>query len=238
VQKRAIAPRRRIGLIVGALFILATVTILLGTAIEQPALHDADWLSAISVNANRVAVGGLLELIAAGASVAIALAMYPLLRNWSIGLAIGAVAFRTVEAVMYTVAAVLLLSLLTVSQQFAVASGAERVTFQAIGESLLALREAAVLAGVFAFCTGALMYYVVLYRFALVPRWLSGWGIGAVLLMLLACMLALFSRAPVTSYTVLAAPIAVQEMALAAWLLVKGFQTDRAGARRSPGRAE
>jgi hypothetical protein len=87
------------------------------------------------------------------------------------------------------------------------------------------MRDEAVLAGVFAFSAGALMYYLILYRFPLIPRWLSGWGIAAVLLMLLACFLALFSQSPVTSYTILAAPIAVQEMALAVWLIARGFRT-------------
>jgi hypothetical protein len=174
----------------------------------------------MSVDPDRVATGGLLELIAAAASAGIAIAMYPVLRHWSVGLALGAVAFRTIEAVMYTVAAVILLSLVTIGHQFAMAGGAE---LQAIGESLLAFREQAVLAGVFAFSAGALMYYSILYQSRLVPRVLSGWGIVGVVLMLLACMLALFSQSPVTSYTVLVAPIALEEMALAAWLIARGF---------------
>jgi hypothetical protein len=67
------------------------------------------------------------------------------------------------------------------------------------------------------------MYYSAFYRSRLVPRWLSGWGIAAVLLLLVACMSALFSRSPVTSYTILILPIAVQEMVLAVWLLARGF---------------
>jgi hypothetical protein len=35
--------------------------------------------------------------------------------------------------------------------------------------------------------------------------------------------LALFSNSPVTGYTLLLIPIAVQEMVLAVWLIVKGF---------------
>ncbi len=77
----------------------------------------------------------------------------------------------------------------------------------------------------FAFTVGALMYYTLFYRARLVPRWLSGWGIAAVVLMMTACLLALFSNTPVTGYTFLFLPIAVQEMVLAGWLLVKGFSS-------------
>jgi len=118
-----------------------------------------------------------------------------------------------------------MLSLLKVAQQFTQAAGTDRAPFQEIGDSLLSVREEAVLAGVFAFALGALMYYYVLYRSQLVPRWLSGWGIAGELLMLVACLSALFSRNAVTSYIVLVLPIAVQEMVMAVWLISRGFRS-------------
>jgi hypothetical protein len=41
--------------------------------------------------------------------------------------------------------------------------------------------------------------------------------------MLAACVLALFSDSPVTGYVLLALPIGVQELVLAVWLIIKGF---------------
>jgi len=76
---------------------------------------------------------------------------------------------------------------------------------------------------VFAFCLGAFMYYYVFFQSRLIPRWLSGFGIVAIILMCTACVLALFSGNRITSYILLAAPIALQEMVLAVWLIVKGF---------------
>jgi Domain of unknown function (DUF4386) len=78
---------------------------------------------------------------------------------------------------------------------------------------------------VFAFAIGAFMYYLVFYRARLVPRWLSGWGLAGVLLMLTACLLALFSNSMVTGYVLLAAPIGVQEFVFAFWLLIKGLSS-------------
>jgi hypothetical protein len=212
------------------LFIAATAASLLGTAIEQPVLTGTDYLTRISENLTRVSAGGLLELIAAGTSAGIAIALYPVLKRCSGSLALGAVVFRAMEAVMYTVSAVSLLALLTVAPRFTHAAPADRAWVQAIGDALLALREEALLAGVFAFALGAIMYYYVFYRSRLVPRWLAGWGVVAELLMLVACLSALFTRNPVTSYTILILPIAVQEMVLAVWLIARGFSAAAPGA--------
>ncbi len=87
----------------------------------------------------------------------------------------------------------------------------------------MSIRDYAALLAVFAFCLGGFMYYFVLFQSRLIPRWLSGFGIVAIILMLAACVLALFSGNRITSYIPLAAPIALQEMVLAVWLIVKGF---------------
>ena len=116
-----------------------------------------------------------------------------------------------------------LLSILPVGRQLATAPADNQAPIQAIADVLLSMREHSTLVAVFAFTLGALMYYTLFYRSRLVPRWLSGWGLAAALVMIAACLLALFSDSPVTGYTLLILPIAVQEMVLAVWLLVKGF---------------
>jgi hypothetical protein len=216
---------RRTALIAGTLLITGTAAILLGTAIAQPVVTGTGYLARISENMTRVSAGGLLELIAAGASAGIAISLYPVLKRWSGTLAIGAVVFRAIEAVMYTVGAVSMLALLSVAHAFTQVAGADRGSLQAIGDSLLALRKESILAGVFAFALAGLMYYSVFYRSRLIPRWLSAWGITAELLMLVACLSALFTRNPVTSYTILVLPIAVQEMVMAVWLIATGFRS-------------
>ena len=217
--------QRRTALTAGVVFITATVASLLGTAIEQPVLSGTDYLTRVAGNANLVAAGGLLEFIAAGTSVGIALALYPVLRKWRAGLALGSVVFRTIEAVMYTVGAVSLLSLVPVGQQVTQAASADRAALQAMGDAVLGVRQEAILAGVFAFCVGALMYSYVFYQSRLIPRWLAGWGIVAELLLLVACVSALFSRSAVMTYTLLILPIALQEMVLAVWLIARGFSS-------------
>ena len=69
------------------------------------------------------------------------------------------------------------------------------------------------------------MYYYALFRAKLVPRWLSGWGLLAAVPYFISGMLGLFALlSPMsTLQMVLVLPLAVQEMVLAVWLIVKGF---------------
>ena len=213
---------RRYALTAGVLFIIATAADLVGAAV-RPDLSGTDYLTQVAAQGNRVAAGTLLLLIAAFACAGIAISMYPILRKASAGLALGSVVFRTVEAVMYVIAVVSLLSLLTLGQQHVSAGGAERASLGAVGGLLLSLREHASLVGVFAFCLGAFLYYCALFQSRLIPRWLSGWGIAAIISMTTATVLALFNDEAVTNYAPLAVPIFLQEMVMAVWLITRGF---------------
>ena len=214
---------RRYALTAGVLFIIATAADLLGAAV-RPDLTGTDYLTQVAAQGDRVAAGALLLLIAAFACAGIAISMYPILRKANAGLALGSVVFRTMEAVMYVIAVVSLLSLLTLGQEQLVSAGAaERASLGAVGGLLLSLREHAALAGVFAFCLGAFLYYCALFQSRLIPRWLSGWGIAAIILLAMAGVLALFNHDAVTGYVPLASQIFLQEMVLALWLIAKGF---------------
>ncbi len=213
----------------GLLLIVATVAAVAAAAL-LPTLSGPGYLADVADHPDQVAAAALLYLVAAGTSVGIAITLYPLLKEFDAALALGSVVFRTIEAVFYTVGVVCLLSVLTLAEQFATAPAAGRAPMQALADSLLSFREHASLVAVFAFSVGGLMYYVVFVQARLVPRWLSVFGVVAVLLMMTGCLLALFSNSDVTAYKPLVAPIFVQELVLAVWLLVKGFTPSSAGA--------
>ena len=219
---------RKIAVITGVIFIIATFAGLLATPL-MPDLTGTDYLTQFSSHPNQVAGGVLLWIISAFSSVGIAIAMYPVLKQQNAGLALGSVIFRTIEAAFYLVGKVSLLSLLTLSQQFTTAGDADRTSLEAIGNLLVSVYDHAGLLAVFAFCLGAFMYYYLFFQSRLIPRWLSGFGIVAIILMMAACVLSLFSGNRITSYIPLAFPIFLQEMVLAVWLIVKGFNPSVVG---------
>ena len=202
----------------GLLFIVATAAVV-GAGIIEPSRAALTDLAQVGANVDRYAIAALLYLAAAGTSVGIAVALYPVLRPVSGAVALGSVVFRTIEAVFYTVAVVSLLSIL----RLAATPAADQAISDGLAGAFASLRDHASLAGVFAFCTGGLLYYALFFRARLIPRWLSGWGVVGAVLMLTACVLAVFADRPITGYAPLIAPIALQEMVLAAWLLAKGF---------------
>lgn len=215
---------RKIAVIAGVIFIIATVINFIGAALTSVPT-ETDNLTWLTAHPNQVAGGALLYLISFFASGSIAIAMYPVLKEKNSGLALASVVFRALEAAFYLVGLVSLLSLLTLSQQFTTAGTADRTTLQTIANLLVSIRDHAGLVAVFAFCLGAFLYYYLFFQSRLIPRWLSGFGIAAILLMLTACVLSLFSGNRITSYIPLAFPIFLQEMVLAVWLIVKGFDS-------------
>jgi Domain of unknown function (DUF4386) len=224
---------RKTSIATGLLFIVATIAVLAADVV-RPALTGSDYLADVAASPNPVTAAALLYLVAAAASVGIAIALYPVLRKVGAALALSSVVFRTIEAVFYTAAVVGLLTVLTISEQLITSSASERAPLRAIADSILNMRDHFNLVAILAFCVGALSYYILFYRSRLVPRWLSGWGIAATGLMLVACMLAVFSDSPITGYSLFILPILLQELVLAVWLLAKGFSRSAVEAIESP----
>jgi Domain of unknown function (DUF4386) len=211
----------------GVLFIIATAASLGSQPFLAPA-SGPDFLANVAAHQGQVSTGALLTIIAGLASTGIALSLYPVLRRYSEGLAIGAVGFRIIEGVTSVVSAVALLSVISLSQDYAAAGQPEQASYKAAGAALLAENGWLGNVGlVSAFSVGGLLYYLAFYRSRLIPRWLSVWGIVGVALLMVVVGLLLFGAIGPLSVVqlVLALPIAVQEMVLAVWLIGKGFAT-------------
>jgi hypothetical protein len=216
---------RKNAITVGVLFIIATILNVLGNSLLKPFLDAPDYLISISANENQVIIGCLLVLLSAFACAGIAIGLYPVLRKHNESLALGSVGFRVMEGMLYIVAVVGVLSLLTMSQEYVKAGSSIASLFQASGTLLLAIKTWAGELGVIAFMLGALLYYYVFYQSKLIPRWLSGWGFIGAASSLAATLLVIFGQLVSfsTVFILLHLPIGLQEYVLAVWLIVKGF---------------
>ena len=217
---------RKIAVIVGVLFIIGTVSGLLCAVIGNPILKASDYLIKISQNESRILTGTLLLFIMGVACAGIGLALYSILKKYSQGLAITSVGFRIIEGVLDIIAAAAFIILLALSREFVKAGTPDSSFFQTAGAVINAgLDWLSNVAALLSWCIAALMYYIVFYRYKLVPRWLSGWGFIAITLTIISSLLVMFRLIPPfgTIQTVANIPIGLQEMVLAVWLIVKGF---------------
>jgi hypothetical protein len=210
---------RSIARVVGVLFILATVFSLASTSVVGPVLGASDYLSSASMGANRIILGVLLLLAAAGAIVLIPAMIFPVLKRINEGMALGYLGLRIIEAVTLVVDAISLLSLVSSGQQYVKAGAATAFSFQVAGALSVAVHTWIFSLNPVVFGSGALIFYYLLYCSRLVPRWLSAWGLVGALAILAFGLLGMYGD----SLLYLAAPIGVQEMALAVWLIAKGF---------------
>ena len=218
---------RKTAIIVGALFILATVASSLGIFIFSSILDSPDFLNSVSANESQVIMAALFMLIDVVAVVGIAIMMYPILKKHNETLALGYVAARIIEGVLFTVYVVILLLLLTLSQEFVKAGAPGASYFQTLGTLLLAVREwGGGVCSTIVFSLSALMLNYILYQSKLIPRWLSGWGFIGATLYLASGFLPLFGHGTrSTIYNLMEAPLFLQEMVFAVWLIVKGFNS-------------
>ena len=85
----------------GLLFIAATATSLIATALLGSVLKGPNFLATVALHQNRLLAAALFQLLAAFTSAAIAVTLYPVLRQYAAATALGAVAFRLIEGVFY-----------------------------------------------------------------------------------------------------------------------------------------
>jgi hypothetical protein len=215
--------------IVGILFIIATAAPILtalflgflgGGIVGEPV---PNYLVTVSTNERQVMIGMVIELIWALAVVGIPVVLFPILKKHNEALALGFHSLRFIEAISTIIHSIILLLLLTLSQEFVIAGTPAASYYLTLGTLLLAARE-----WVFNIGSGliwslsALLLNFILYRSKLVPRWLSGWGLVGAILSFVTYFLGFFS---IHLSDWLFAPIAVQEMVFAVWLIVKGFNS-------------
>jgi hypothetical protein len=211
---------RKTAIIAGVLFITALVSSMLSGTFSG-SIDGPDYLTAVSANENKVLIGVLFQLTLTASVVAIPILMFPILKKHNESLGLGYVAARIFEGFFDIVIAISLLLLLTLSREFVEAGAPDASYFQTSGALLLAVKEWASIPENFPYGLGVLIFNYLLYQSKLIPRWLSGWGLVGGALMFAMGLFRMFGY----SVVFLAIPIVLNEMILAVWLILKGFNS-------------
>jgi Domain of unknown function (DUF4386) len=205
---------RKAAVWIGVLYIIGTVALVLSVFVSDAVLTGPDFLAQIAAQPNQLAAGAVLVLVAGFSLAMVPIVFWPIGKRYSETLAIGYVVFRgALEAVVYIAGVLCWLLLIALSKQPGAGAAAEfvRTTETVIWDQV----------GVFPFVLGALMFYFVLYQYRLVPRWLSVWALVGAALYVVSPLGSMFGH----SLGFFMAPLALQEMVMAVWLIARGFNT-------------
>jgi hypothetical protein len=189
-----------------------------------PILSDPNYILGPGADA-RVAMGCLLDVITALAGIGSAVAVFPVVRRQNEGLALGFVTSRMFEAAVIMIGVVSLLAVVTLRQEFAGAAGVDQSSLLASGHALVAVRDWTFQFGPnLAASINAILFGTLLYRSRLVPRAIPTLGlIGAPLLLAVTLATALGFIPAGSALFGLAVPVALWEVTIGTWMLVKGF---------------
>jgi hypothetical protein len=227
LQRQPIETHRNAARVVGVLFIIGTVAGILSVLFIQPLFDDPNYLVRLSTNGNPIIIGSLLVLTMGLALAFVPFVIFPVLKRYNEAFALGYVVFRgALETVTCIAVVVGWMLLLPVSQAYVQAGAADAATYQALGAVLRKEAEIASAIGSIVFPLGAMMLYTVLYQSKLIPRWISLWGLVGVALYLVGLGvggLFTFASGPLPIQDVLALPTLAQEMVMAGWLILRGF---------------
>jgi len=217
---------RKTAIVVGVLYIIGTVAGILSVVFTQPILNAPDYLIKVSAEQNQIVLGALFVLTMGFALAMVPVMLFPILKKQNEALALGYVVFRgALETVVDIASVITWLFLILVSQEYGAAGATGAPYFQTLGSVLLKGNDSTTTILIFVFSLDALMLYYLFYRSKLIPRWISVWGFIAILLHFTTGFLIMFhligSMSTIT--IVMNLPILFQEMVMAVWLIVKGF---------------
>ncbi len=222
---------RKNAVMAGVLYFLGTVFGVLSAVFGGEVLSSinfgkplvgVDILGLVIANSSRITGGAFLILMMGISLVIMTVFLYPLFRKDSEELAMGMVLFRgALEGTFYFVSALGFLALVALGNEY-IATAARSASLQSMGNVLYQFQVGLAPAGTILFLIGAMCLYLSFYRTRLIPRWLSVWGFIGVVAYMASALLKFFHMDASYGFY-LEMVLAPQEMIMAVWLIVKGF---------------
>jgi hypothetical protein len=217
---------RKLAIAAGVCYLITHVTSVAAPFLYGPILSHTDYVLG-SGSATRVVVGAFLEIILAMGIIGTAVALFPVVKRWGEGVALGYVGLRTLEAAIIAVGVLPLLVVVTLREQLAGAAGTDTAALVALGQSLVAVHTWTFILGPGLVCgVNTVLMASLMFRSRLVPRFIPVLGlVGGPLVFAYnaAVLFGLSAHIPAWA-AILVIPIFTWEVSLALWLIIKGFR--------------
>ncbi|MEV1293539.1 DUF4386 domain-containing protein [Pseudonocardia sp. NPDC049635] len=198
----------------GVMFLVAMTSSLTGGTLIQAVLDQPDVLSRLTDESSTVIAGIVLELVNALAVIGIVAALWTPLSRSHPATTVGYLGVRIIEATVCAAAALLPLTQLSLAGQPDHSGAESAVELLSIVRSSMVSYAVPIFFGI-----GAALLYLLLHRSALVPRYITIWGlIGAA-----GVMANVFVSEPAIQ-PILVLPIIANEIYLGVYLISRGLR--------------
>jgi len=217
---------RKAAVVVGILYIIALSAAMLRSVLLDSILDAPGYLVDLSSNEGDVLLGVILLFIMGVAIPSIGIVFYPILSKQNKTLALSYVVAGIIECIFFLITVITVLTLLTLSKNYVHAGAPDNSHFQSSGILLIAVRDWAFnILWPISIGLATLILYYLLYQSKLIPRWFSIWGLFGGAAASAGGLLSYFGVIGTLSiiYNILLLQIAIQELGMAIWLIVKGF---------------
>lgn len=185
-----------------------------------PVIAPPGFLVNASPHALRVGATAWLGIVMGAFATAIAITVLPVFRKYSERMALWFLALAIAALSLAVVENGTVMSLLSLSKAYAAAPGADSASFEGLRGVVAASRNWAHFTHLVVGGSTFFVLYATAFRFALIPRALAAFGMAAMALQIATVSMPFFGMRVVFP---LLAPAGIANLALALWLIVKGF---------------
>ena len=209
------------GRIIGVLLLLQLIGgAMVNFVLMAPVFAAPGFLVNAAGHSLQVSLSVLLGLATGMLSVGIAITAFQLFRQYSYAMALWFVVLAVVGFSLTAVENINVMSMLSLSEAYAKANVADRDLLQALRGVVASSRNWTHYIGLIVAGSTLFVFYSVLLRFALVPRILAAFGLGAVVLQIIAVAMPLFGQSIVF---LMLMPLGLSQLVLVLWLIAKGL---------------
>jgi Domain of unknown function (DUF4386) len=211
----------RAGRIIGVLIIIQMILGgMVNFGLEAPLFDAPGFLVNAASHSQQIGLAALLGVIMEAVLVAIAVFAFPIFYQRTQPMALWFVALAVVGLAVAVFENTGVMSMVSLSEAYARASAVEREQLQTVRVVVASARNWAHYMGRILDGVATFVFYAVLYRFALIPRVIAGFGLIATVLLVTGVAMPFFGHSVVFS---MLAPIGLSQLIVALWLTTKGL---------------
>jgi hypothetical protein len=213
---------RTVARVVGILFLAGMVIGVAGNILIQSVLGTPNYLSTISANNLKVAIGAMLLLMTVAGDAAHGVLMFPVLKQHNEYIAYGYFGFRIIDAVFLGFQVLFILFQIPLASQYLKAGIFDTSHLQSLSSAFIQMNLYAYHIAMLTLGIAGLMLCYSFYKTKLVPQLLAVWGLLGYATILCGSVLEILGF---DLHSIDTIPGGLWEVFIGVWLIVKGFNS-------------